>query len=86
MRPFRSLSGQHRRHEFTTSFLGFELLPSNLGSSGSVPIPFTSNIYLPSVIYVLVILVLLVRFARRTLAVRQASAADSAKERPPLDL
>ena len=50
-------------------------------AEGRVPWPL-----LGALAAALVILVLLVRFARRTLAVREASAADSAKERPPLDL
>jgi branched-subunit amino acid ABC-type transport system permease component len=52
---------------FVTSFLGFEL--ASQGSTSQTAIPFTSSVYLPSVVYVLVILVLLVRptglFARR---------------------
>jgi branched-chain amino acid transport system permease protein len=52
---------------FTLSFAGYEL--ATYGSQSSVPLPFTSSIYLPSVIYVLVIIVLLVRpaglFTRR---------------------
>jgi branched-chain amino acid transport system permease protein len=52
---------------FATSFLGAEL--ATQGSTSSTAIPFTSSVYLPSLIYALVILVLLVRpaglFARR---------------------
>jgi branched-chain amino acid transport system permease protein len=52
---------------FVTSFLGFEL--ATQGSTSQTAIPFTSSVYLPSVVYVLVILVLLLRptglFARR---------------------
>jgi branched-subunit amino acid ABC-type transport system permease component len=52
---------------FATSFLGFEL--STQGSATQGAWPFTSGVYLPSLIYVLVILVLLLRpaglFARR---------------------
>jgi len=52
---------------FVTSFLGFEL--ATQGSTSQTAIPFTSSVYLPSAVYVLVILVLLVRptglFARR---------------------
>jgi branched-chain amino acid transport system permease protein len=52
---------------FVNSFLGYEL--ATQGSTGGTAIPFTSSIYLPSAVYVLVILVLLVRpaglFARR---------------------
>jgi branched-subunit amino acid ABC-type transport system permease component len=52
---------------FATSFLGFELATQGAASQGAWP--FTSGVYLPSVIYVLVILVLLLRpaglFARR---------------------
>jgi branched-chain amino acid transport system permease protein len=44
---------------FATSFLGYELAAE--GSQSSVPLPFTSSAFLPSVIYVLVILVLLLR-------------------------
>jgi branched-chain amino acid transport system permease protein len=44
---------------FATSFLGFELAAE--GSKSSVPLPFTSSAFLPSLIYVLVILVLLLR-------------------------
>jgi branched-chain amino acid transport system permease protein len=52
---------------FVISFAGYEL--SAYGSQSSVPLPFTSSVYLPSVVYVLVIVVLLVRpsglFVRR---------------------
>ena len=52
---------------FATSFLGFEL--ATQASTSQTALPFTSSVYLPSVIYVLVILVLVVRpaglFARR---------------------
>ncbi len=52
---------------FVTSFLGFEL--ATQGSTSQTAIPFTSSVYLPSAVYVLVILVLLLRptglFARR---------------------
>jgi branched-chain amino acid transport system permease protein len=52
---------------FANSFLGFEL--ASQGSTSQTAVPFTSSVYLPSVIYVLVILVLLLRpaglFARR---------------------
>ncbi len=52
---------------FANSFLGFEL--ATQGSTSQTAIPFTSSVYLPSLIYVLVILVLLLRpaglFARR---------------------
>jgi branched-chain amino acid transport system permease protein len=52
---------------FVTSFLGFEL--AEYGSKSQTAIPFTSTVYLPSVIFVLVILVLLLRpaglFTRR---------------------
>jgi branched-chain amino acid transport system permease protein len=52
---------------FMTSFLGAEL--ATQGSTSQTAIPFTSSVYLPSLIYVLVILVLLVRpaglFVRR---------------------
>jgi branched-chain amino acid transport system permease protein len=52
---------------FVTSFLGYEL--ATQGSTSQTAIPFTSSVYLPSAVYVLVILVLLVRptglFARR---------------------
>ncbi len=52
---------------FANSFLGFEL--ASQGSKSQTAVPFTSSVYLPSVIYVLVILVLLLRpeglFARR---------------------
>ena len=52
---------------FATSFLGYEL--ASQGSTSQTAAPFTSSVYLPSVIYVLVILVLLLRpaglFARR---------------------
>jgi branched-chain amino acid transport system permease protein len=52
---------------FVTSFLGFEL--ATQGSASQTAIPFTSGVYLPSVVYALVILVLLFRpaglFARR---------------------
>lgn len=52
---------------FANSFLGFEL--ATQGSTSQTAAPFTSGVYLPSLIYVLVILVLLLRpaglFARR---------------------
>jgi branched-chain amino acid transport system permease protein len=52
---------------FVNSFLGFEL--ATQGSQSQTAIPFTSSVYLPSVIFVLVILVLLLRpeglFTRR---------------------
>jgi branched-chain amino acid transport system permease protein len=52
---------------FATSFLGFEL--STQGSASQSAWPFTSGVYLPSVIYALVIVVLVLRpaglFARR---------------------
>jgi branched-chain amino acid transport system permease protein len=52
---------------FVNSFLGFEL--ATQGSVSQTAIPFTSSVYLPSVIFVLVILVLLLRpaglFTRR---------------------
>jgi len=52
---------------FAYSFLGFEL--STQGNTSQTAWPFTSGVYLPSVIYVLVIIVLLLRpsglFARR---------------------
>jgi len=52
---------------FVTSFLGFELQTQGSASQGAWP--FTSGVYLPSLVYVLVILVLVVRpaglFARR---------------------
>jgi branched-chain amino acid transport system permease protein len=52
---------------FVNSFLGFEL--ATQGSVSQTAIPFTSGVYLPSVIFVLVILVLLLRpaglFTRR---------------------
>jgi branched-chain amino acid transport system permease protein len=52
---------------FANSFLGFEL--ATQGSTSQTAFPFTSSVYLPSVIYVFVILVLLLRpagiFARR---------------------
>jgi branched-chain amino acid transport system permease protein len=52
---------------FVTSFLGFEL--ATQGSQSQTALPFTSSVYLPSAVYVLVILVLLVRpaglFARK---------------------
>jgi branched-chain amino acid transport system permease protein len=44
---------------FVLSFAGYEL--ATYGSQSSVPFPFTSSVYLPSVVYVLVIVVLLVR-------------------------
>jgi branched-chain amino acid transport system permease protein len=44
---------------FANSFLGFEL--ATQGSTSGTAVPFTSSIYLPSVIYTLVILVLLFR-------------------------
>jgi len=52
---------------FVTSFLGFEL--ATQGSRSQTAIPFTSSVYLPSVIFVLVIIVLVLRpaglFTRR---------------------
>jgi branched-chain amino acid transport system permease protein len=52
---------------FATSFFGFELAAN--GSKSEVPLPFTSSVFLPSVIYVLVIVALLLRpaglFARK---------------------
>ena len=52
---------------FVLSFAGYEL--AAYGSQSSAPLPFTSSVYLPSVVYVLVIAVLLMRpsglFARR---------------------
>src|SRR5207244_2606715 len=52
---------------FATSFLGFELATQGSATQGAWP--FTSGVYLPSVIYVLVIVVLVLRpaglFARR---------------------
>jgi branched-chain amino acid transport system permease protein len=52
---------------FVNSFVGFEL--ADQGSQSQTAIPFTSTVYLPSVIFVLVILVLLLRpaglFTRR---------------------
>ncbi len=52
---------------FATSFLGFEL--ATQGSTSQTAVPFTSSVYLPSVIFVLVIIVLLLRpdglFVRR---------------------
>jgi branched-chain amino acid transport system permease protein len=52
---------------FVTSFAGFEL--ATQGSQSDTALPFTSVIYLPSLVYALVIVVLLVRpaglFARR---------------------
>ena len=44
---------------FANSFVGFEL--ATQGSTSQTAAPFTSSVYLPSVIYVLVILVLLLR-------------------------
>ncbi len=44
---------------FATSFLGFEL--ATQGSTSQTAWPFTSSVYLPSVVFVLVILVLLLR-------------------------
>jgi branched-subunit amino acid ABC-type transport system permease component len=44
---------------FAISFLGFELAAN--GSKSAVPLPFTSSVFLPSVIYVLVIVALLLR-------------------------
>lgn len=44
---------------FATSFLGFEL--ATQGSTSQTAVPFTSSVYLPSVIFVLVIIVLLIR-------------------------
>ena len=52
---------------FANSFLGFEL--ATQGSTSQTAVPFTSSVYLPSVIFVLVIIVLLLRpdglFVRR---------------------
>ena len=52
---------------FANSFLGFELAAQ--GSTSQTAVPFTSGVYLPSVIFVLVIIVLLLRpdglFVRR---------------------
>jgi branched-chain amino acid transport system permease protein len=52
---------------FANSFLGFEL--ATQGSTSQTAAPFTSGVYLPSVIFVLVIIVLLLRpdglFVRR---------------------
>ena len=52
---------------FANSFLGFELAAQ--GSTSQTAAPFTSSVYLPSVIFVLVIIVLLLRpdglFVRR---------------------
>jgi branched-chain amino acid transport system permease protein len=52
---------------FANSFLGFEL--ASQGSTSQTAVPFTSSVYLPSVIFVLVIIVLLLRpdglFVRR---------------------
>ena len=52
---------------FANSFLGFELAIQ--GSNSQTAVPFTSSVYLPSVIFVLVIIVLLLRpdglFVRR---------------------
>jgi branched-chain amino acid transport system permease protein len=52
---------------FANSFLGFELAAQ--GSTSQTAVPFTSSVYLPSVIFVLVIIVLLLRpdglFVRR---------------------
>jgi branched-chain amino acid transport system permease protein len=44
---------------FANSFLGFEL--ATQGSTSQTAVPFTSSVYLPSVIFVLVIIVLLLR-------------------------
>jgi branched-subunit amino acid ABC-type transport system permease component len=44
---------------FANSFLGFEL--ATQGSTSQTAVPFTSSVYLPSVIFVFVILVLLLR-------------------------
>jgi branched-chain amino acid transport system permease protein len=44
---------------FAISFLGFELAAN--GSKSAVPLPFTSSVFLPSVIYVLVSVALLLR-------------------------
>ena len=52
---------------FANSFLGYEL--ATQGSTSQTAVPFTSGVYLPSVIFVLVIIVLLLRpdglFVRR---------------------